>query len=229
MTTANEVLKIARGEIGYRVGRGRPSKYGEWYGEAGFSTAAWCAMFVSWCFATASMPLPAIQNKKGFAYCPFGLRWFKHNGKLKKNPQIGDIVFFDWGKDGVADHVGIVESVYPTYIKTIEGNTSVTNQSNGGEVMRRVRYYPSCCGFARPDYEEHSNEWNGFYLEIRDPLTQRVEVGIVQILLTELGYKLEVDNIYGKQTAKAVRDYQRKNGLEIDGVVGPDTWSNLHR
>lgn len=117
MSTAENVLRIARNEIGYQVNSGNPSKYGLWYGELGFATAPYCAMFVSWCFDKAGMPLPPIQNKKGFAYCPYGVRYFKKAKKFYRSPQIGDIVFFDWGRDRISDHVGIVEQVYPTYIK----------------------------------------------------------------------------------------------------------------
>jgi CHAP domain len=146
----NKVLEIARQELSYKPGKDKqirrvlsgklhagkpfvtqkpPSKYGVWYGYPGFETAPWCGMFVSWCFDKAGLTLPPIQSAKGFAYCPFAVRWFKDNQQFHKNPQVGDIVFFDWGKDGTADHVGLVEEVYPTYIKTIEGNTSVANQN----------------------------------------------------------------------------------------------------
>ena len=55
-------------------------------------------------------------------------------------PQAGDLVFFDWNGDKRYDHVGIfVEWVSKTEFTTIEGNTSDTNQSNGGSVMQKKR------------------------------------------------------------------------------------------
>ena len=40
---------------------------------------------------------------------------------------------------------------------------------------------------------------------------------------------LDVDRIYGKQTKRAVKRFQRRHGLAADGVVGPATWSALKR
>jgi peptidoglycan hydrolase-like protein with peptidoglycan-binding domain len=40
---------------------------------------------------------------------------------------------------------------------------------------------------------------------------------------------LNVDRIYGKQTKRAVKRFQRRHGLTVDGVVGPATWSALKR
>lgn len=37
--------------------------------------------------------------------------------------------------------------------------------------------------------------------------------------------KLYEDGIFGKLTEEAVKEFQAKNGLEPDGVVGPKTWA----
>ena len=39
---------------------------------------------------------------------------------------------------------------------------------------------------------------------------------------------LTVDGVYGSGTASAVRAFQRKYGLTVDGVVGRDTWTELY-
>ena len=55
----------------------------------------------------------------------------------------------------------------------------------------------------------------------------------LQILLNGLGYtdkdgkKLEVDGSFGSKTDWAVRDFQAKKKLLIDGVVGAKTWTLL--
>ena len=38
-------------------------------------------------------------------------------------PMPGNIIFFDWESDGLADHVGIVERVENGLIYTVEGNS----------------------------------------------------------------------------------------------------------
>lgn len=53
------------------------------------------------------------------------------------------------------------------------------------------------------------------------------EVSYLQWLLWEHGYSLGVDGSYGNATADDVSDFQRDNGLEVDGVCGPATWSKL--
>src|SRR5215218_10933079 len=40
---------------------------------------------------------------------------------------------------------------------------------------------------------------------------------------------LHVDRIYGTQTKRAVKRFQRRHGLTADGIVGPATWSALKR
>lgn len=49
------------------------------------------------------------------------------------------------------------------------------------------------------------------------------EVRQVQEHLRWFGYSVAVDSSFGPQTARAVRHFQRANGLEVDAIVGPVT------
>lgn len=50
------------------------------------------------------------------------------------------------------------------------------------------------------------------------------EVTQIQTKLKRWGYyKKNIDGIYGSQTLEAVKYFQRKNGLKVDGIAGPAT------
>ena len=50
------------------------------------------------------------------------------------------------------------------------------------------------------------------------------EVRTIQEKLKRWGYyKGNVDGIYGSQTTAAVKSFQRKNGLTVDGIAGTNT------
>lgn len=54
------------------------------------------------------------------------------------------------------------------------------------------------------------------------------DVKKLQKYLNENGYSLSVDGQFGSKTQNAVRDYQKKNGLSADGIVGDKTWAKLY-
>ncbi|MCS7073479.1 MAG: peptidoglycan-binding protein, partial [Bacteroidia bacterium] len=56
-----------------------------------------------------------------------------------------------------------------------------------------------------------------------------IEVQALQGLLNQFGYNLAVDGDFGNKTEQAVKDYQAKNGLTPDGIVGFLTVSKLMR
>jgi peptidoglycan hydrolase-like protein with peptidoglycan-binding domain len=54
------------------------------------------------------------------------------------------------------------------------------------------------------------------------------DVKLLQTTLNKNGYKLTVDGIFGKKTLSAVKGYQKKNSLKVDGLVGPKTNGKLY-
>jgi peptidoglycan hydrolase-like protein with peptidoglycan-binding domain len=52
-------------------------------------------------------------------------------------------------------------------------------------------------------------------------------VRAVQSQLVHHGSNLQVDGIFGPMTNQAVRAFQQRHGLAVDGIVGTDTWFAL--
>ena len=136
------MVAVAQSQIG-NVG-GEP--YWSWYGYN--DRVEWCAIFVSWvadqCGYLDTGVLPKMEGVRPY------VDWFIERGQWQGRdyePSPGDIIFFDWESDGLADHVGIVEKVENGLIYTIEGNT--------GDVCAERRYTlgsPPVYGFGLPLY-----------------------------------------------------------------------------
>ena len=65
-------------------------------------------------------------------------------------------------------------------------------------------------------------------IEIREgglPLRVGGQGDLVAHVQTKLG--VASDGVFGSQTDAAVRQYQLSAGLDVDGIVGPNTWSSL--
>ena len=154
MATVEQILTLARQELGYRESpaKSNRTKYGKWYGLDG---KPWCMMFVMWIFhragASALLPIRTASCSDFMEAARAAGNW---HGNADLQP--GDLVIFDFPDNASdAEHVGIVEEPGDdaAYVFTIEGNTSNDNQSNGGMVMRRKRKRPLIVGAFRPAYE----------------------------------------------------------------------------
>lgn len=96
----------------------------------------WCVAFTVWVRQRVGALAPS-EYRGG--YVPHLELWARKAGKWRTKPSLGARAIFDWGRDGLADHVGFVAQVSP--LVTIEGNTqpgSRGDQSNGGGVYRRT-------------------------------------------------------------------------------------------
>lgn len=52
---------------------------------------------------------------------------------------------------------------------------------------------------------------------------------IIQKRLTALGYRINVDSIFGRDTENAIKSLQKANGLSSDGIVDKNTWRLLFK
>ena len=223
----DKILSVARGELGVKE---KPSgsnrtKYGKWYGVDG---QPWCAMYCSWVYDQAGCPLPVIQQgaPSGAAYCPYIESYAKKNSQWYHRPKPGDLALFSFGKR-LSVHIGIVEKVTNgDRFVSIEGNTSLSSNDNGGCVMRRNRNIGQCRGFYRPKTEPVKYGKDAYYrlIELKLPLMYGHDIKEWQKQMNYFQYELEVDGYYGENSEDACKDLQKKRNLEVDGVVGPMTW-----
>jgi CHAP domain len=140
-TTRERALAAALTHVGYAESpaNSNNTKFGEWYG---MNYQPWCAMFVTHCFEIGAGGSPSFARAENYSYVPYVVNDAKANRRglsVASNPLPGDLVCFDWQYDGVPDHIGIFETGTPGSFQCVEGNTSTSDNSNGGQVMRRTR------------------------------------------------------------------------------------------
>lgn len=218
-----KIIEIAHSQLG--VSENPPNSnrtiYGKWYGFDGY---AWCAMFVSWVFDQAGHPLGHIDDDKGYRDCNSAYWKWKASKELTNDPEIGDIVLFDWEGDGKCNHTGIFHEWADANKKTFwsyEGNTSTSDDSNGGKVMCRKRYVTMVKAFVKPKVLAGENI---VVLPMEDILRKGsagADVAKLQKQLYDLSYKITVDGDFGKETERIVKQFQKENKLQVTGEVTP--------
>lgn len=237
-------------QLDYAEGADNWNKYAEKWTAAGGGNAQnqpWCDVFVDVgfieCFGLDLASRLTYQPKGGFsALCSQSAQYYKNNGAYFTAPEIGDQVFFN--VSGGINHTGIVVDVSGVYVTTVEGNSS--------DMVRRNKYTVGSSyinGYGRPNWGvfeggEPSTPTTG----TDDPPAEntvkpRVDglpmlkkgdtsevVRAAQFLLN--GRKCSVgiwgaDGDFGNGTRAAVLAFQRRNDLEADGIIGPETWAAL--
>ena len=226
------------------------TEYGYWYGtqvqgsSSGFYKS-WCAIFISWCARQAGIPTSIISNATyacaGSDYGDFKNLDFYSRGSY--TPKVGDLIFFDWPGDPTHwDHVEIVIGVDSSNVTTLGGNTS----SNDVKTRSLSLSNSNIKGYGVPKYTSGSNPTptptptpsgsvqdltnpknpnkystppSGTYLNVGDSGTY---VRWLQACLNQCGYSCDVDGQFGYGTAEALKSFQRKYGLTVDGGFGPE-------
>ena len=170
MATATQFVNIAMQDLGYKESpaNSNTTKFGKWIGLQG---QPWCMSAVQYWANNAGVQLPLKTGS-----CKTLMDAAKRVGQwVTSGYKTGDILIFQW-KNGQR-HCGIVVSTSDKIIKTIEGNTAVGNDSNGGEVMLRNRTTEFVLGAVRPtfeqevvnvDYEQFMKLMNEYRSELRD-------------------------------------------------------------
>lgn len=154
MTQLEKLLDIAIGELG--VVESPPNsntvKYNTWYYKHQVSGLGypWCMVFCQWVYNKAGISLPS-----NTASCTAMLEAAKKKSCfVDRLYKPGDLLLFNFdGKKTVSTHCGICkESNQDGSLISIEGNTSIGNDTNGGSVMMRKRQIRHVVGAVRPTF-----------------------------------------------------------------------------
>lgn len=199
----------------------------------------WCAIFVSAVYWKA-----VGESRFAEMACDAMIQKFQNLGlySVSGTPSVGDVIFYDWDKNGTSDHVGIVTEVADGAYVIIEGNKSDC-------VSYRTIYptypYVKGFGFASRLNEEKPTESapsstvgqqmaDKIIANRRWPTLKLYSKGewvtVLQAMLNaENKAGLDVDGEFGVFTYSAVCKFQNAHGLERDGIVGPLTWGELKK
>lgn len=195
---------------------------GSWY--------AWCVVFVWDIFRMCGASELFYDGEKTAGCCQV-LEWGRDAGLevSRDEGRYGDLILFDWDGTGTwdADHIGFIECKNSDgSYTTIEGNTAIGNDSNGGEVMRRNR--SSCIrAIIRPKYEKEDDGKVTIKFDVLKKGSKGEDVRALQRLLISWGYKLNIDGDFGSKTERYVKELQKKLGLFQDGIVGANSWDKF--
>lgn len=189
-----------------------------------------------WCHATMSAAAYQSGNQNvipNTCYCPTGVNWFKAKGKWVGryykgyNPQPKDIIYYDWGGDGISDHVGAIIARNGEYLTVREGNYK------DALLDRTISVYSTCImGYGVPDWSTSTvpsvtpAERN--WLQKGD---SGDKVKDLQTKLIACGYSCGsygADGDYGDATVAAVKKFQSAMGITVDGAAGEITMAKLN-
>ncbi len=249
--TVEAVLHTAQAEVGYIEGGGSDGHSGnitKYWAELapGLQGQPWCAGFQRWVDLHAGGPDLPISNPY---YCPTIVTYARQHGLWLPADQgsPGDMVLFQWKKNGVADHIGRIKAKGNGTYRTIEGNTSGNNrgsQANGGGVYERDRSYTNGTVLGVLDYSKllsltagtkgtpaglpprkavKANPFAKFAAPCKAAKANQGE----KAKFVQWAVGVPVDGVFGPQTTYAVKQFQTYHHLTVDGVVGPQTISAL--
>ena len=216
----NKIIALAIEQLG--------NNYTTYCKDMGYSyRIEWCACFISWLAKKLDITniIPVDMS------CNSQIAKFKNLGvwHTDKNIQSGDILYYDWDRLGdsrPADHVGIVIKNTNGILTVIEGNKG--NYPNDRVGKREIGCNSSLIfGYARPKYRSDD-------VSISFPTIRKNDTGtavkVLQLALVAYEYnigKYGPDGEFGLDTENAVKRFQKNSGIEVDGIVGRDTWNKL--
>ncbi|MHA0041229.1 peptidoglycan-binding domain-containing protein [Deinococcus sp. PEB2-63] len=113
------------------------------------------------------------------------------------------------------------------YLLRQRGYTLSVDGAFGAGTDSAVRSFQSASGLT-VDGIVGGNTWEKLIATVRQGDSSNAVRAVQDQLRNRYGYTaLTVDGVFGSGTNTAVRDFQTKRGLSVDGVVGLNTWNAL--
>lgn len=247
------VVRTASEQVGTREGANNWNPYAAALDPLGITygnkqNLAWCGELVLWIFVhlfgvDRALEMLCSPKPSGIPLCSLAAQYFKNAGRWAAQPQVGAVIFFFVG--GAINHTGIVTKVGMGAIETVEGNSS--------DMVSRRTYAisdPKIAGYgipkwsvvadyatAEPDAEipvSDSESPNNCEATEKLPILRKGMTGecvrAAQMLLNGRDCSCGMygaDGDFGNATLAACLAFQRRNGLEADGIIGKITWGKL--
>lgn len=205
MALKDEVIKFAQSCVGIKEAKENDVVFNTVYygGPVSGPDYPWCVAFL-WYVFTAAGAGNLFYGGRKTAYAPALYDWAREAGRLSASPERGDIAFFDYNGDGLPDHAGLVESVGPRTIITIEGNVN-------NAVTRRDRGRGDALGYFRPAWEAVPFVPYAAHVQVSDYLNVR----------TGPGTGFPIMSFYNNEL------FRLPNGLEVAIVEERGSWGRL--
>ncbi|WP_138502794.1 N-acetylmuramoyl-L-alanine amidase [Nostoc sp. PA-18-2419] len=107
-----------------------------------------------------------------------------------------------------------------------DGKTLVEDGINGSNTKSAIEKFQTIVGVQATGIAGPTT-WNSINVILAKRIIRLNHAGgeVIRYLQYRLG--VEVDGVYGPQSEAAMKNFQKQNGLQADGIVGPTTWQKL--
>jgi N-acetylmuramoyl-L-alanine amidase len=148
--------------------------------------------------------------------------WEPYLMKYGWNPLRGDEPHFDYQGGGTVDiRPQSILAFQQLWNKNHPNNKIDEDGGFGAQTESALNKSPSE-GFTKAPWDDKPR-----ILRLSIPRMEGSDVKKLQAALEKSGIKVDVDGEFGPGTDKAIKEFQQKNSLTTDGIVGPKTLSAM--